>query len=75
MYYFWRGVCPITPDHPGNSLCGHGLCQEAEAAGRQQVGSRSVVTNAVQGQDMRIRSASINPGDRYRASMAGAIDG
>eukprot|EP00090_Calanus_glacialis_P022544 TRINITY_DN34796_c0_g1_i1.p1 TRINITY_DN34796_c0_g1~~TRINITY_DN34796_c0_g1_i1.p1 ORF type:complete len:231 (-),score=38.23 TRINITY_DN34796_c0_g1_i1:27-719(-) len=28
-----------------------------------------------QGQDMRIRSASINPGDRYRKSMAGALDG
>ena len=48
MFYFWWGVRPITHHHPGNSLCGHGLCQEAEATGRHQVVG-DLVTHALSG--------------------------
>ena len=58
------------------------LCVAATCVTRQrkQVGWLSVaellwlIMCSVQGQERRIRSASINPGDRYRQSVAGKLD-
>ena len=73
--FIFGGVCVLLLITTLVTVCVAMVCVRRQ---RQQVGTRwwgIWWLMLCQGQDMRIRSASINPGDRYRKSMAGALDG